>query len=303
MDGHDGGLTRRCMRLSCRLPVESDVQRAAAVVEPPPAMDPTAIEHIAMRQETDQIICAMLDQDMETISDGSCRVITCLKGASHEQRKERLHTLVGHGFFKRSVNNYRGFATYIPMLNCKKGKEVLYPMGPVDSAVCFPERLCLAALQQYNDNPARKHNAITRETTFVAIANQNAAPGAGRWQVEHKSRWEEAMRQVGKLRSHPIAITGLLAKLEAEAQASNEPGAEYVTSSSSYRTKYDMRGRRTLNGFGLQSLPKTVQAQVIHGVVELNPIAYALADCCDRDSTTHGSHSQSGSWAPSLVPM
>ena len=109
VDGHDGGLTRRCMRHACKLPTEDpDVsgERAGG-----PNNDPVDASRLQMRRDADKLICYMLDNDMDAISEAQLRTATCLPGKNTEARQSRFKDLVQNGFWKAARNNTKNLVT------------------------------------------------------------------------------------------------------------------------------------------------------------------------------------------------
>ena len=224
-----------------------------------------------MRKETDEVIKYMLDNDMDSITEASCRAATCFKGNRFEDRKGRLHALVAHGFFKRTVNNYRGFASYIPMVKTKKTKNVLYPTAAVDEALGFPETLHHDRLRIFlNKNPARKHNVATREKSYRDALTEFEGGGAGRLKAGLSTKCEQIKREVHKLQSRETLYARLLAHLSDKEAAGDRDAAGCVSTTTTYRTKYDRRGRRNTQGTGVQGLQKSLQCLLVPDAEELD---------------------------------
>jgi hypothetical protein len=75
VDGHDKGLTRRCMRFAAGLPL---APVSPDPVGPPP--DPVDLALTELRKGHDALIGFCLDNDHEYMTEALCRVATCIPG-------------------------------------------------------------------------------------------------------------------------------------------------------------------------------------------------------------------------------
>ena len=102
VDGDDKGLTRRSMRFACGLsvnPGQADSPDLSASVVPDAHQDPVDACRRTFRKETNALICYMIENDMESISEAQLRLITGdhITGTNPEQRRKRFKELVHHG--------------------------------------------------------------------------------------------------------------------------------------------------------------------------------------------------------------
>ena len=94
----DGGLTKRCMRMACRLHSQPSSSSTSPSVEPPAAVDPTEARMNLLRTDTGDIIRYMLDNDMDAMTEYEARHCSSIKGNTQEHRKQGFQGLISHGF-------------------------------------------------------------------------------------------------------------------------------------------------------------------------------------------------------------
>ena len=96
VDGHDGGLTRKCMRFASGLSIASHTPGH----ELPPPSDALDDALSSLHDQSDALACYCLDNDIEYMTEAQCRLATCLPGGNPQRRKEAFQKLVSHGLWK-----------------------------------------------------------------------------------------------------------------------------------------------------------------------------------------------------------
>ena len=143
VDGDDNGLTCKCMRFACGLPLQTPQASENIAAVPDPLKDELA----SLPTQSDALAFHCLESDLEHMSDATCRLATCLSGGNHQRSKETFQIFMSHGFWKVSTKpSGKAGQTYIPMIKIEHGRASVSPMAPILGETLFREAIDTQAL-------------------------------------------------------------------------------------------------------------------------------------------------------------
>jgi hypothetical protein len=154
----DGGVTVRLMRAASDLPAEE------AVPEPAGAYDPVEQTRRQRQVDADRIAAAMLENRLDCLSVYQAAKLMSESHPTHtpRQRTSLFSSLVSAGLFKLTSKSKHGDSRYVPVIQTMQTAEALYPAGPANLAVEFPESFQIQALRDYMmpDGPRSRNVSI-----------------------------------------------------------------------------------------------------------------------------------------------
>jgi hypothetical protein len=269
VDGHDKGLTRKCLRYACGLP-----QVAPASAELSGPIDPVEEGRNQMQRESDALVGFCLDNDLEYMTDGICRQAVCLSGSNPTKRKESFHKLIGHGFWKASVKTANhSTQNYVPMLKTLHGLSAVCPQGPIVGPPSLPEEIDLGALREEHNNVHRRHNVVVRVKQLEAFKTFLAG-GRGARSKEDKWAMDETTSAIGKLQFQEAHLKRVI-----------EQGEDNVELRTRYGTKYPRMSRMRAESGGIQGMSNVTQARANPELDEWDQVSAQwtfLAQIADR---------------------
>ena len=248
VDGHDKGLTRRCMRFAAGLPL---APVSPDPVGPPP--DPVDLALTELRKDHDALIGFCLDNDHEYMTEALCRVATCIPGGNFAQRRAYFLKMVSNSLWKPSVKPQgNSHQTYVPMIKTLHGLTSVYPQGAPPELV-LKEEHDKNALSALLANSSRQHNLSVRTVWLGSIRDANA-PLAGRPSPERKAAYDEANERLNKIRNREANLRRVADRISPQVIPDN--GGK-VSLQTAHTTKYPRMSR--VRSDGIQGLPKIAQ--------------------------------------------